>query len=368
MKDINSVKTNFILIWEKYKVHFLVWLIFILYESVISGLVSGVFGKFSNYAIHYSINVFLFYINAHLVLPVALKKKEQIFFRLPLLLILLIIGYVFFVFTIDTLLLWYTNILDITNLSFDRAFVLRAIWRSAYFIIFSTGYYFLITYLKEKSRVSDLEKERLTSIIEQEKTQSELFRTQNAFLKAQINPHFLFNTLSFMHSQTQKIAPKVAETILSLSDMMRYALKNESLDEEAILTEEIEQVENLIKLHQLRSDKPLQIKIVLKGDLTEIQIIPLVLITLAENMFKHGNLHEPHSPALILIELQNEDLLVRTENLINPQKSATSFNLGLQNIKKRLEIKYQSQHSFTYYTDERNYFHTRIWIENICLS
>ena len=91
----------------------------------------------SNYAIHYSINVFLFYINAHLVLPVALKKREQIFFRLPLLLILLIIGYVFFVFTIYTLLLWYTNILDITNLSFDRAFVLRAIWRSAYFIIFS---------------------------------------------------------------------------------------------------------------------------------------------------------------------------------------------------------------------------------------
>ena len=367
MKGINSIKTNFILIWERYKMHFVGWLVFILYETVLAGLVSSYFSKFGNYAVHYSINITLFYVNAHLVLPLAFKYQRQAPLRLPILFLTLITIYVFFVFSVDVLLIRYTNLLDTSKIELSEYWP-RWVWRGGYFIVFSTGYYFLITYLKEKSRVSDLEKERLTSIIEQEKTQSELFRTQNAFLKAQINPHFLFNTLSFMHSQTQKIAPKVAETILSLSDMMRYALKNESLDEEAILTEEIEQVENLIKLHQLRSDKPLQIKIVLKGDLTEIQIIPLVLITLAENMFKHGNLHEPHSPALILIELQNEDLLIRTENLINPQKSATSFNLGLQNIKKRLEIKYQSQHSFTYYTDERNYFHTRIWIENICLS
>lgn len=366
MNALFSLTFELVSFIKKYKTHILVWSIFILYESLMAGLISGVFGKLGNYAVHYAINIALFYINAHVVLPNALKKPRRAFFRLPVALGLLIVSYVLFVFYIDILLVRYTDFLTLSEL--QQKFWHRFVWRGLYFVGFSTGYYYLITYLKERNRVNKLETEKLNSEIEHEKIQTELVRTQNAFLKAQINPHFLFNTLSFMHSQTQKSAPRVAETILSLSEMMRYSLKNENLDEEAELTEEIEQAENLIRLHQLRSDNQLYIQMALKGDLSEIKIIPLILITLAENMFKHGNLHNPLCPALFHVELQNEDLLIKTENLINRQKHAVSFNLGLANIKRRLELKYPGAFSFEHYQDEHNYFHTRLVIQSICPS
>lgn len=368
MKVLIDHKSSFTSRLKKYKIHLLVWIIFILYESIMVGLISGYFGKFGNYAVHYTINISLFYLNAHFVLPKALKNPETAFFRMPVFLGLEIIAYVLLVFSIDTLLMQYTDFLDIKDLKLEKTFWHRSVWRAIYFIGFSTGYYYLITYFKEKNRATELQKKNLKSVIEHQKTQNELVRAQNAFLKAQINPHFLFNTLSFIHSETQKIAPKVADSILSLSDMMRYALKNENIDDQAILTDEIEQVQNLIKLHQLRSDKQLHIQLKLKGDLNDINIIPLILLTLAENMFKHGDLSDPVSPALIEICLCDDNLLIRTKNLINPDKHATSFNLGLENIKRRLELKYRHQFSFTHHTDENNHYHTQILIEKVCTS
>lgn len=354
--------------FEKYKIHLISWSIFILYEAVMVGLVTSRFGKFGNYAIHYSIHITAFYINAHFVLPQAFKYPKQANFRLPLYLLLMLIGYVIFVFAVDYLLVMYSDITETTQKE------LKGIWfglvfRSSYFLGFSTGYYYLITYLKEKKRVNILESDKLLAVIEQERTKTELVKSQNAFLKAQINPHFLFNTLSFMHSQTQKVAPNVAESILCLSDMMRYSLKNESVADEVSLTDEIEQVENLINLHQLKAEIPLQIQLILKGDLSDIEILSMLLVTLAENMFKHGILSDPELPARFRIELCNADLLIATENLVNHDVQVISLNLGLQNITKRLEIKYKDQFSFSHHTDDQDYYHSRIVIKNIaCLN
>lgn len=364
MNSSNNIESHFISLLKKYKIHFIAWFIFILYESVLAGMATGIFGKPGNYAVHYAINITLFYINAHLVLPHALKHPVQVIFRLPLFLALLIIAYVIFVFGIDSLLVRYTDFLEISDIKLEKLFWHRSIWRSSYFIGFSTGYYYLITYLKEKSRTSDLEKQRLFSEIANQKAESELIKTQNAFIKAQINPHFLFNTLTFMHSQTKELAPKVAQTILSLSQMMRYSLKNTNLEDLSELTEEIEQLQNLIKIHELRSDQ--KIHLLLKRDLSEIKIIPLVLITLAENMYKHGDLSDLSWPANIYIGLHDNDLIIKTVNKISTQKNETGLNLGLINIKNRLKYTYKEAFTFMHYTGNQNCYHTKILIENIC--
>jgi len=349
---------------RKYKIHFLVWLIFTLYESLFAGLVSGVFGTLGNYIVHYSINISLFYVSAHFALPLALKNYTQAFWRTPLFIVLLLAGYIVTLYCVDTLLVKYTNILEMPSFALNRNYIIFGTWRGFYFIAFSAGYYFLITFIKEKNRANNLEKEKLVSIIEKQEIQGELIKTQNAFLKAQINPHFLFNILTFIFDTTRKTNPKAAEAVLSLSDMMRYALSYEVMGDEAELTDEIEQVENLIRLHQLKTDNSLHLQLDRDEDLENVKIIPLVLLTLVENMFKHGILGDATQPASIKIKQRGNNLTIETHNKINRFNSLVSHHVGLDNIQKRLELKYKENYEFTFNSDEQNYFHVKIVIKS----
>ena len=166
--------------------------------------------------------------------------------------------------------------------------------------------------------------------------ESAILTTENDYLKSQINPHFLFNTLSFIHNSVSKFSTTIAESVISLSEIMRYALTATDADGKVELVSEIEHIENFIKLNQARFNQKLSLNFSVFGEISDQRIIPLILITLVENVFKYGNLNDPASPASIILTLNGNELLFITENSKKRQNNMTSYGIGIKKPYKPL--------------------------------
>jgi two-component system LytT family sensor kinase len=155
------MKLNFITVAKSYRVHLLVWLIFILYETVVIGLVYGIFGKPATYIAHYLLIIVLFYLHAHLCLPWALKANKNIVWRLPLILAFELGAFVFVSFFIDKLLINLNILPNKGPLTLDFQYIMKSVYRITYFLGFASGYYFILRYNSEKKRTNELEKQHL---------------------------------------------------------------------------------------------------------------------------------------------------------------------------------------------------------------
>jgi two-component system, LytTR family, sensor kinase len=179
---------------------------------------------------------------------------------------------------------------------------------------------------------------RLNAALQEEKTKGELH-----FLKAQINPHLLYNTLSHFHAKAEDFDPDLASGILKLSEIMRYILVDAS-DSSVSLEGEIAQIKNLIDLHQLRYQHKLFIQLQVEIKQRNVMIYPLLLLSFVENALKHGQLQNKNHPLIISLKTQDSLLSFSTENLKNKGSLVASTNIGLPNIRKRLEILYPQSH------------------------
>lgn len=360
MKEAFTRCFNFL---YKHRIHFIAWSFFIFYEVIISGILRGYFATAGNYILFYVLNICLFYFHAYVIMPAAKSHTKHGIWLLPLLIVIEVVFYVPFSILLAGFLNKYAGLMLVAPATLTKTAVVTSVWRTIYFILFSSGYYYLINYLKERKITQEAEKEKLIMIIENQNVQAELIKSQYARLKAQINPHFLFNTLSFIYASARKTAPEAAEAIITLTDMMRYSIQE---DDEKIFTDivlEIEQIENLIKLYQIKSETKLNVILEYDADLANIQIIPLVLITLVENVFKHGDLLQEDYPALISINLAHNILIIETRNLINLNGSVISHNIGLDNIKKRIQMVYGDKAFLQTDRDKSNYFNVLLSIE-----
>lgn len=216
------------------------------------------------------------------------------------------------------------------------------------------------TYLYES------QKER--RILEAQKLQLEIQISQANFnfLKSQINPHFLHNTLNFLYAKSLPYSPELSEGILTLSDIMRYALdQGNQRDGKAPLKDEIEHVNNVIKISQLRFSNQLHVNFEVAGSVEGATIIPFVLITLVENAFKHGDLKNPDYPIDIRLRVDKRKLYFYCRN----KKKAggakqLSTGIGLENIKTRLQMAYGDKHTFQV-KDEAAFYTTELTIEQL---
>jgi len=352
-----------ILNWIKtYKVHILIWSIFISYEVVLVGLFAGAFGKPLTYLVHYAIILLLFYVNAHVFLVWALKNRRNVPWRLPFILIVQMGAYILISYSADVLLFKGNFLAHAKTFSLTSAYCLASVYRCLYFLGFSMGYYFLITFLKERKRTEDLEKQRLYDIISRQRIEQELSKAQPAFLKAQISPHFLFNTLDFIYHSINLLSPIAADAIISLSEMMRYAIDADKWGEFISVREEITQVENLLYLYRVRKGHEACIKVNCTDEAGNLELIPLVLLTLIENIFKHGNLSNPTHEAMVNIYISRDIFYIETENLASKISNKARHHTGLENIEKRLKYAYGDETMFSYLTDDHNIFKVKIII------
>jgi sensor histidine kinase YesM len=227
---------------------------------------------------------------------------------------------------------------------------------------FFTGLSLLLAYL---NNLRDGQKQR--KVLEAQKMQLEVDKSQAnfKFLKSQINPHFLHNTLNFLYAKSLPYSAELSEGILTLSDIMRYAL-NESVDndDKALLKDEIEHVRNVIKINQLRFSNNLNVQFEVNGVINGAHIIPFVLITIVENAFKHGDLQKPEYPIDVKLNVENNRLFFYCRNKKKSGPKEISTGLGLDNIRNRLQFAYGNDYRLLI-KDEVDFYTTELTIDKL---
>lgn len=212
------------------------------------------------------------------------------------------------------------------------------IFANVFATIMTVAFALMLAYL---NNLRDEKKQR--KVLEEQKLQLEIEKSQANlnFLKAQINPHFLHNTLNFLYAKSLPYSTELSEGILTLSDIMRYALsEGNALDGKAPLKDEIEHVRNVIKINQLRFSNNLNVQFEVNGVVDNATIIPFVLITIVENAFKHGDLKSPEHPIEIHLNIVGKRLHFYCRNKKKTGPKELSTGIGLANIRNRLDLAY----------------------------
>lgn len=188
-----------------------------------------------------------------------------------------------------------------------------------------------------------------------ERKQAALQAELNA-LKGQIHPHFLFNTLNNLYALTLINSPKSSQVVLGLSDMLRYMLY-ECNAELVSIQKEVDMLQQYISLEKLRYEDRIDINFTITGDLSNKLVAPLIMLTFIENAFKHGA-SDTIGQAWVNIDLQvkGQQMKLKVANSKPEYASNNSSkhygNIGLQNVKKRLELLYPSAYQLKILDDE----------------
>jgi two-component system LytT family sensor kinase len=325
---------------DNFRFHIIFWIVFIAYEIIAVFTFSGRVSTFADYAGHYALNISLFYFNAHVAFNYAINEKRRSYLLLGIVILAEFVVYLLLKFILH-------YFFDIFNIVFEKpeihkAFLIESAWRFIYFMLLSTGYWFALTTIRSRKKIADLENLRLKNELDKQILEKSLLSTENAYLKSQINPHFLLNTLNFLYNSVSKLSDDIAESVLLLSDIMRYALTNADDDGKVWLELEIENIVSFIKLNQARFNQRLNIDMQIIGDMEGLRIIPLVLITFTENIFKYGDLLNDNYPVKISIIIDGNTLTFITQNAKRKRvQHYGSHGIGIENVKSRLAMYYQ---------------------------
>ncbi len=171
------------------------------------------------------------------------------------------------------------------------------------------------------------------------------------YLKAQVNPHFLFNTLNNLYGLIIEKSEHAAEMALKLSDMMKYMLSDGNADK-VLLKNDLENLKNYIEIERIRLPESTKNQVVftIEGNITSQTITPLLLLPLIENGFKHG-VHRSIDKAFLNATLLIHDnrlefkMVNNKPNIVNVAETIPSFGIGIQNVRKRLELFYPNNNT-----------------------
>lgn len=183
--------------------------------------------------------------------------------------------------------------------------------------------------------------------IRKEQLEKQAVQAELHYLKSQINPHFLFNTLNNIHTLVYKQAPAAPEAVLRLASLMRYMIY-ESNAPTVPLSREIKYLQDYVGLQQLRYKKSPVVDLVLEGDTASCHIAPLLYIHLLENAYKHSPARLEPGAIQVRVTIQENRLIFRLRNPVNKSPSHTleePGGIGLPNVRKRLTLLYPGQHS-----------------------
>lgn len=178
--------------------------------------------------------------------------------------------------------------------------------------------------------------------LHEEKTKSEL-----KALQAQINPHFLFNSLNMIYGEAMRKTEKAPEMILKLSDILRYVVDNMNRTE-VLLSDEIEYIRKFIDLQKERLSNPDRVIFSSSGDHESLKISPLILITFIENAFKHGSVSGLNERIEIAVSVEEKVLTLKVQNAINNIEvvnESASTGQGLNNTRMRLDMVYKDKYN-----------------------
>lgn len=328
---------------KTYKIglHILIWILFILFNYLFikaNGL---------NYDIRYqgilmAINIIVFYGFYSFIIPLLFKKRIFAF----ILLTILLLGGSFYV-RHNTQRHHLRNQCENSfrphdfKRNYHKKFMkphFRNERKMVYDALGIMFFFFMSLIISFVQKWQNVEKSKI--LLEKEKTDAELY-----FLKQQINPHFLFNSLNSIYSLSIDKADEVTESILKLSSILRYVLYD-SENKKVYLKDEIDVIKNYIELQKLRLTESVKLSFNVVGKLEDYKIEPLLLIPILENAFKHSIDNINIIIIDISIVIKHNLLHLITQNTISKVvRKEEDVGIGLKNIKRRLEILYPDQHS-----------------------
>jgi two-component system, LytTR family, sensor kinase len=205
--------------------------------------------------------------------------------------------------------------------------------------------------------IDALNSEKLKTKILAEKNTMEL-----AFLKSQINPHFLFNTLNNLYGLSLSEPDKTPDAIIKLSEMMRYMLYESNADL-VPLQQEINYLKNYIELQKLRYDGTTYIQFDVKGTPNGQEIAPLLLISFVENAFKHGDVFNAEHPLSMSLSFDTKHLVFDVKNKIHHKNKDEVGGIGVQNVERRLALLYPQKHKLLVNDTHKDTFEAHLEIE-----
>ena len=310
--------------------HIAAWALYLLYQEMEEFIREGWEDKDLAYFFSMSITrILIFYLFYSLIWPRFLQAG-----RWPLLLLLAPLGILLFPalrYAIEEVaypaLLGFGNYKDPTVASYLRD---NLFWRALPITAAS-----LIVYLLEQR----WEAQRRHRELLKEKTASEL-----AFLRSQLNPHFLFNTLSYLHTEAIRVSPALADTVLELSDMLRYSLHS-ARKERAPIDEEVRLVHNYLAIFEKRFKGRFFVQFTAGGQALSQKVEPLLLIPFFENAFKHGLTSDPERPARFRLKVEPGRMHFSSFNYIRAKEKDAAGGIGLENVKRRLELCYPGRYN-----------------------
>ena len=197
---------------------------------------------------------------------------------------------------------------------------------------------------------------------QQERKQKEV-EAELAWLKNQINPHFLFNTLNNISSLAQIDADETQEAIMQLSDLLRYAMY-ETNKPKVRLDGEVEFMRNYINLMKLRCNEMTEVNAQFTIHDVQLEVAPLLFISLIENAFKHGMNSNAPATIDICLEQQDDTLIFLCDNTNNPKptKDRSGSGIGLENTRRRLDLLYPGRYTWEQTITPENIYHVKISI------
>ena len=175
---------------------------------------------------------------------------------------------------------------------------------------------------------------------------NKMLEAETKALKAQINPHFLFNSLNNIYSLSQMESKKTGAAILNLSDILRYVTYESDKDKVA-LKEELNQINSFIELTLLKDENHDNIEVSIQKAENGHQIAPMILLPFLENSFKHSNFEDKENGWIkIDIKIVSDKLLMTLSNsaVITSTKKDGIGGVGMENVKKRLDLIYPDNH------------------------
>ncbi len=274
-----------------------------------------------------------YYLNTHLIIPRLLDLKKLLSYTLIILALLVFYGFLPRIYHA-----FFGNFLPpltATRINPPRGRPLISASNIAIFLmvfVFSTGIKVINQWLRSEQRNKEIANEKL---------QAEL-----SFLKAQINPHFLFNTLNNIYALATSQSEHTAAAVMKLSNIMRYVL-TEARNDLVPLEKEILFTSHYIELQKMRLTDKTSIDFTINGDPMGRQIAPLLLLPFVENAFKYGISTREWSPIRILLDINKDSLYFSISNqkhLNSSLKMTDNTGIGISNTKRRLDLLYEDRY------------------------
>ena len=196
--------------------------------------------------------------------------------------------------------------------------------------------------------------ELFRQILSKQEIEAEKNKAELALYKAQINPHFLFNTLNALYGLVLTKSDKTESAFIQFSNILKY-MYAQTTSETIPVCNEIDYIRQYVDLQALRLNKHTHISFNTQTDDDQAPIPPMILITFVENAFKYGTSSDIDCTVLIRIIVKNGQLLFETENTVMKEKKEKTPAIGIENCRKRLELLYPGRFNLTTVQENRQY-------------